>query len=240
MKSLHFSVIDSTNTYLLNHYEDLENITFVSADLQTAGKGRNQRKWQSENGVNLLFSLLIKERSLLEKFKAVSAAAGLSVAQAIESYGIRNVALKWPNDVYVSGKKITGILLQGISHEQLDCIVVGIGINVNQENYEGEYKRKPTSLALELGHKVDLDEFKASVYAHLISNLELLQQGTDLVPAVQKYDYLKGMNCWAELDGERKQIRVIGINSEYELDVETDGMIRSVASGEISFHSEEI
>lgn len=240
MNTLHFSVIDSTNKYLLNHYEELSDYTFVSADLQTAGKGRSQRQWQSEDGKNLLFSLLLKEKSLLSQYRAISAVAGLSVAKVLESYGIRDVSVKWPNDVYVNGKKITGILLQGISHYELECIVVGIGINVNQVEFEGDYRRRPTSAAIELGRTIDLEEFKNRVYTQIENDMKLLHRGHNFVAEIREYDYLKGLECYAEVNGVRKQVQIIGINNYFELDVIVDGMKRSLGSGEISFHAEDI
>ena len=72
MNTLHFDLIDSTNTYLKKNYQNLNDMTFVSADYQIEGRGRVNRTWKSENGANLLFSLLILNIELINSFKAIS------------------------------------------------------------------------------------------------------------------------------------------------------------------------
>lgn len=239
MKTLHFTSIDSTNTYLLNHYKELEHFTFVSADVQTAGKGRNQRKWLSENGSNLLFSLLISKRSFFEHYRAISIVCAYSVLSVLKRYGVRDCMIKWPNDIYAGGKKICGILLQGVSVEELECLVVGIGVNVNQLLFNGEYIHQPTSVALELGHQIDMGTFKLDVYNQLIEDLEALVEGKDYHEGIREVDFLKDRECVADIDNEKKPVKVVGINSDYELDVMVDGKLRTVGSGEITFHFDE-
>ncbi|MBQ2214368.1 MAG: hypothetical protein II414_07385, partial [Erysipelotrichaceae bacterium] len=75
MQRIDFDTIDSTNTYLKNNYEKLENMTFVSALLQTEGRGRNNRRWLSNRGDSLMFSLLIKDPVLLENYRSLSVLA---------------------------------------------------------------------------------------------------------------------------------------------------------------------
>ena len=110
-KSLHFNEIDSTNTYLKNNYLSLDNFTFVSSDYQSNGKGRNDRKWLSDSGENLMFSFLIKDSSLINIAPSLSMMAACEVAKLLEELDIKKVSIKWPNDVLVSDKKICGILL---------------------------------------------------------------------------------------------------------------------------------
>ncbi len=235
MKTLHFVTIDSTNTYMLNHYEELEHYTFVSADVQTAGKGRNSRKWLSENGSNLLFSLLLLQPSFFARFKAISIVSAYSVMKVLQRYGVEGM-IKWPNDVYVNGRKICGILLQGVSREKMECLVVGIGINVNQTVFDGDYMHQPTSVSLETGKKIDMDQFRNDIYTQLADDLNRLNDGYDFYEEIASCDYLKGRKCLAEIDNERRQVTVAGINREFELDVEFDGQRRSVGTGEITFH----
>ncbi|MBQ1567375.1 MAG: hypothetical protein IIZ80_05750, partial [Erysipelotrichaceae bacterium] len=96
MKELFFESIDSTNTYLKDHYKKLEDLTFVRADLQTAGKGRNGRKWLANKGENLTFSLLIKNRELIDRFKELSVNSAYLVLKTLERYGLKDLSIKWP------------------------------------------------------------------------------------------------------------------------------------------------
>ena len=84
MKFIDFEAIDSTNTYLKHNHNNLEDFTFVSAKYQSKGRGRGSRVWKSENGTNLLFSLLIKEESLINKFKDISIISAYSLIQVLE------------------------------------------------------------------------------------------------------------------------------------------------------------
>ena len=144
---LHFDEIDSTNHYLMNSYQLLDNFTFVSTDYQSKGKGRNDRVWESIKGLNLMFSILIKDSKLINEFNALSLMSAVEVAQVLESYGIDNVSIKWPNDVLVNDKKICGILLEG---QLPEYVVIGIGLNVNQKEFPDNLRRPATSLVNEL------------------------------------------------------------------------------------------
>jgi BirA family biotin operon repressor/biotin-[acetyl-CoA-carboxylase] ligase len=231
MKELFFESIDSTNTYLKNHYEELEDFTFVRADLQTAGKGRNGRKWLANKGENLMFSLLIKDKKLIEKFKQLSVQSAYLVLKTLQKYGLKDLSIKWPNDVYVKDKKICGILLEAISRQEIECLIIGIGINVNQSEFNGEYLIEPTSIKKELGKDIDLIELKDLLFESLSSEL-----GYDHYDQISKYDYLKGKTVSGEINREIKTITVIGIDKDYSLRVIADGKETRLQSGEISFH----
>ena len=134
MQKLHFIELDSTNDYLKNNYESLNNLTFVSADYQIKGRGRNERKWFSSKGENLLFSILIKENITLKEPGLYSIYCIVEIAKYLEKIGLKNVLIKWPNDIYVNDKKILGVLSEGkYLGSNLLYVIVGIGLNVNQQ-----------------------------------------------------------------------------------------------------------
>ena len=233
MKTIHFDVIDSTNTYLKENYKDLDNFTFVDASFQTSGRGRNNRNWKSEKGENLLFSLLIKDEVLINKFKSLSIISALSV---IETINIDNLSIKWPNDVYYKDNKLVGILLEGVTTNKFECLIIGIGINVNQEEFIGDYKREPTSLYRILNRKVDIDKLKIKVYENIEHNFNLVKKEYDFYDEISKLDYLKNKDVFADINNEVKHIKVLGINKDYSLKVKTDNKILNLETGEISFH----
>ena len=139
MKKIHFKTINSTNTYLKENYKDLPNFTCVSSAHQSQGHGRYNRSWESNNNENLMFSILIKNKKLIEKFSSISLAIATCILKMLTSYKIKNISIKWPNDVYVNDKKICGILLEGIANE---CLIIGVGLNVNQTNFSKEIEDK--------------------------------------------------------------------------------------------------
>lgn len=236
MNSIHFESIDSTNTYLKENYQTLDNFTFVSADLQTKGRGRNNRDWKSEKGDSLLFSLLIKEEALIDKYASLSIISAYSLLEVFKEYGLNDLSIKWPNDVYVSGKKILGILLEAVTIEKIECLIIGIGINVNQDKFIGEYNTTPTSLYLETHKTIDIDELKDKVYRQIEHNFNLVKQGRDFYDEIIKYDFLKDKEEYAIINNEKKKVKILGINKDYSLKIEVDNNIMNINSGEITFH----
>lgn len=231
MKELFFETIDSTNTYLKQNYENLDNFTFVRADLQTSGRGRSSRKWLSKKGDNLLFSLLIKDKELINKFKALSINSAYLVLKILEDYGLKNLSLKWPNDIYVNGNKICGILLESVSKQEIECLIIGIGLNVNQKEFVGDYLIKPTSMTNELNKEIDLIELKNKIFNSLLNNLN-----KDYYTEIIKYDYLKNKTVSVVIHNENKTVKVLGINKDYSLKIVLDEEERDIYAGEISFH----
>ena len=107
------------------------------------------RCWESSKGENLLFSLLLKDEELINKYSCVSILSGTVILSVLKNiYRIDNVKIKWPNDVYINDKKACGILLEGVSvSKKIECVIVGIGINVNQKEF---LNSNATSISLEL------------------------------------------------------------------------------------------
>ena len=236
MKEIFFDEIDSTNTYLKNHYEELEDMTFVSANLQTAGKGRKGRTWLSNKGENLMFSLLIKDSEMYKHSNSLSVISAYTIIEVLKEYGVDNLSFKWPNDVYVDGKKICGILLEAISREELECLIIGVGINVNQKQFVGDYIREPVSLTNLLNKDIDIDEFRKKIYERFIYNIDLLRNGYDFYDDIQQYDYLKNRVVYMNINNEIKQVKVIRVDNDYSLRILDDTGERNINSGEVSFH----
>ena len=156
-----FESLDSTNDYL----KELARTgapegTVVIAREQTLGKGRLGRAWVSPIG-GAWFSILLKPPIALEQAGCISVLLAMSLAQAIREKWALPIGVKWPNDLYVSNRKLGGILVELSSQAQkIEWLVAGIGVNVNNE--PPQKTRVPaTSLARELGQRVSLDEFLA-------------------------------------------------------------------------------
>ena len=165
MQKLHFIELDSTNDYLKNNYESLNNLTFVSADYQIKGRGRNERKWFSSKGENLLFSILIKENITLKEPGLYSIYCIVEIAKYLEKIGLKNVLIKWPNDIYVNDKKILGVLSEGkYLGSNLLYVIVGIGLNVNQQYLNEQLIRPFTSIYNELNHPIDIERLKDEIF----------------------------------------------------------------------------
>ncbi|WP_150914304.1 biotin--[acetyl-CoA-carboxylase] ligase [Marinobacter halotolerans] len=133
--------LDSTNAEVIRQRaRQSSGRTMVClAECQTAGRGRRGRQWQSPRGENLYLSLGLTFRGGFAMLDGLSLVLGLAVAEALEAQGVRDVGLKWPNDIYVGGSKLAGILveLQGELEEGVVQVVAGIGINVHMSAAEG-------------------------------------------------------------------------------------------------------
>src|SRR5690606_36825902 len=131
----------STNDYLRNlcTVQSLENYTTVTTEIQTQGKGQRGNKWISEPHKNLIFSILIKDS--LPKDSSVfdlNIAISTAIITALERFEIPKISVKWPNDILADGKKIAGILIENsFSGQHAFFSIVGIGLNVNQTDFDG-------------------------------------------------------------------------------------------------------
>ena len=148
-RMLELGSVDSTNSFL-KAYRPMSPVemTLVTAEHQSAGRGQRGNTWESDEGCNLLFSLLLVPESLLaSEMFVLSEAMALSVADAVEAQlatatatnGIRAsepVAVKWPNDVYVGDAKVAGILFENeLAGTRLGRCIIGCGVNVNQRRF---------------------------------------------------------------------------------------------------------
>jgi BirA family biotin operon repressor/biotin-[acetyl-CoA-carboxylase] ligase len=153
---IHFlPVVDSTNRLALKLAQDgAAEGTAVFADCQTRGRGRLQRVWQSPPGCNLYASLLLRPAIVPADAARITLMAGVAVAEMISIFCPEGVGLKWPNDVFIRGRKVCGILTEmKTAGRALEAVVVGIGLNVNisAEDFDPAHRKEATSLREETG-----------------------------------------------------------------------------------------
>ena len=232
-KEIHFEEIDSTNAYIKKHHKELEDFTFVSSDYQSNGKGRGGHNWTSDKGESVLISLLVKDKSIITYGGFLSLIVSLSAIHTIEKYlSDSDIKIKWPNDVYVNDKKICGILLEGNIDEY---IAIGIGINVNQKSFNGDYRYPPTSIYLESKRNINIIEFKRDLMGNLINNLQNIGAFKGhCVEEFKAYNYLQNKDISFEINGARQTGKVIGVDQEFNLVVISNGKETKITSGEVN------
>ena len=226
---LHFDEIDSTNNYLKNSYKLLNNFTFVSADYQSAGKGRNDRIWFSSPGENLMFSLLIKDENLLKKFSSLSIISAAIIAELIESLEIKDVSIKWPNDVFIRDKKVCGILLEG---QILEYLVIGVGLNINQKTFPNGLRKPATSLSLELKEDIDINRIKERLFEQMTKELSALNSHKYL-EYFKNHNYLENKRVRALVNNQPFIGEVVGIDDNFFLQIKIGDMLLHIDSGEL-------
>jgi BirA family biotin operon repressor/biotin-[acetyl-CoA-carboxylase] ligase len=169
----YFESIGSTNDEALAWAAaEARDISLVIADEQTAGRGRLDRKWFTPKGTALAFSLILRptaeEKPHLSRIVGLAA---LAVAEALRTRGL-SAQIKWPNDVLINGRKVAGILVESVwSGEDVDCVVVGIGVNVLKEAVPPaeDLLFPATSLEDELGQPPDRIEVLSEILAMFLS-----------------------------------------------------------------------
>ncbi|MDB6076632.1 MAG: Biotin--acetyl-CoA-carboxylase ligase [Akkermansiaceae bacterium] len=132
----------------------------IAAEQQEAGRGRRGAAWVSPPGEGLAFSVLVRPTENKALWPRLSMAAGLAVAEALERFGV-TAEVKWPNDVWIKGRKIAGILVEAGE----DFVVAGIGVNVGVAEFPGELAATATSLLIESGEAPALGAVLAAVVA---------------------------------------------------------------------------
>jgi len=154
-KIIYKETLDSTNNYaaILLAGGELAHGTVIMAGEQTAGRGQRGSTWTAEPYKNLIFTCFLQYDNLsVEKQEAITQAVSLALVQLLEDKGVK-AAIKWPNDLIAGGKKIAGILIENqLERDRIKNSIIGIGLNVNQRNFEGFHA---TSL---LNESADLTE----------------------------------------------------------------------------------
>jgi BirA family biotin operon repressor/biotin-[acetyl-CoA-carboxylase] ligase len=158
--------LSSTNEELSknkNLYKNSGTVLFAEKQLQ--GKGRKNRIWHSSKGQNLTFSILLSdENNLSLNMNHINLLTSVVISNAVENLYQLKSELKWPNDVLIGGKKYAGILTEtSVQGNKFKLAVIGMGINVNQTLFQGEYNYPPTSLKLELKHDIDRESLLAEI-----------------------------------------------------------------------------
>lgn len=171
MNLLHFPVLDSTNTYLKEHWARLPHETVVIADRQTGGKGRLGRQWETPGG-NLSFSVLFREQR--GEVSLFPLCAAIAAAEVLEETCGAPIGIKWPNDLILQNKKLCGILCESVAAGNTFQVMCGIGVNItlDQAYFDRVGLPHATSLLLALGRQPDPVELARGIAARLFSVVE--------------------------------------------------------------------
>ena len=150
-KIIHLDSVDSTNNYVANLLNDgkIDHGTVVLADAQFAGKGQRSAIWSAKAGENLTFTVLLDNVNLsVSRQFYLNRMVSLSFVRFLCTIGL-SPSIKWPNDIFVGGKKIGGILIENqLYQHQIKSSIIGIGLNINQQVFDGF---TATSTLLETG-----------------------------------------------------------------------------------------
>lgn len=235
---------DSTNSLARIYANDGAHHGFtIMAGQQTAGRGRLGKRWYSSSPLGLYCTIVLRPDLPAEEFSRITLAAGLAVCRAIEKLYLLQISLKWPNDIYVAGKKCGGILVEGTAQPADDSqlfVLVGIGVNINQSKdaFPEEIATTATSLSLESGKVLAPEILVRDIREHLLYEVQRLERGEfqDMLNDWRGRDMLFGrwMN-WVTATGEVVHGKSLGVNDSGELlVVDSSGSLHEVISGDVS------
>ena len=236
----HFFKTDSTNRVALElgHAGEPEGAV-VLAEEQTAGRGRAGRKWHSERAAGIYVTLLLRPKLAPVQAPLLTMMAGLSAHAAVQALAGLEVDLKWPNDLLIHGKKVGGILTEMHAEPgQIRFVIVGIGLNVNQEEFPGELSSKATSLRAETGKPQSRMELLVRLLREFESDYNrFLREGVASV--VARFEsissYAKGKRVRVTNGTETYAGVTAGLGPEGLLQVQRDdGRMMTVIAGDVA------
>lgn len=235
-----YETTDSTNAQALRLLRSGAEVPLlVLAEHQASGRGRRGRTWLSPACQNLCLSLVLRVEGDPSQLSSMSLVTALSVLKTLRAYGVAGVGLKWPNDVYVKGRKIAGILLELTGDPQDLChVVIGIGLNVNVHDL-GEQALQPwTSMVRELGQAQDRSALTVTLVETLFQDLAQLRRHgfSSLREAWESCHIWQGQCCALASGGESEPIvgKVQGVDDTGALRMLVDGEARLYRAGELS------
>ncbi len=166
MKSIYIETVDSTNKWAKEHISEIDDRTVVYTFNQTDGRGRLNRKWNNTGNDNIYASIVLKPSDKMKEiYSNLTQYLCVVLAEIMEEYGVES-KIKWPNDIKVNNKKISGILAETVmTNRILDGIVLGFGVNLNtSKDILDNIDQPATSLNIETGMEIDKNEFLEKVY----------------------------------------------------------------------------
>lgn len=206
------------------------------AKVQTNGRGRNGRVWQSD-GDNLYMSMMIGDIKDVHNISAVSLIVGVSVMEAMHSVNIQ-CGLKWPNDILYNNKKLGGILLEACFLEnKLEHIIIGIGVNVNGVDY-GEFNDIATSIKKITGREFGIDNLVVAIINTFDKNYKMfVESGFEVFREMYQKNCVHINKDIKIIKSENSHVaRCIGIANDGQLVVKYNNEIKYLQYGEISIN----
>ena len=230
--------IDSTNEELIRRARAGAEPQVLIAREQTAGRGRLGRSWVSKAGEGLYMSILIRPNIPIDKAPLLSLIMGLAAVSAVKEVTGIEANLKWPNDLVIAGKKVAGILAASeIKETNLEFVVIGIGINMFQEQFPEEISATATSLKLS-GGTFSREDLENSIVKSFNRYYDIFIREESFRAFTEEYNSLT-VNVDRRVrviePGNEYEADSLGVNEDGELIVRLDsGEIRNIRSGEVS------
>ena len=237
---VYYDEIDSTNNRAKEAGDNkAPHGTLFVADMQVAGKGRRGRVWQSPAGSSIYMTILLYPEISPLKAPQLTLVMAIAVAEGIKEVTGLDTKIKWPNDIVVNGRKICGILTEMSTEiDYINHVVIGAGINVNQDDFPEDIRKTASSLKMELGKQVKRSELIAAIMKSFEKDYEIFVKTEDLSGLQELYNSML-VNLDRDVKvlepGNEYEAHALGINKTGELIVRTaEGEEKEIYAGEVS------
>lgn len=228
MHIIKLGAIDSTNSFMKNLAieEFPNNFTVAVAEHQISGRGQIGNVWESEEGKNLTFSVLVSflELKITDQFY-LSMAVALAILNVAKTYVKNKLFVKWPNDIMADKNKLAGILIENVlSGQHIKYAIVGIGLNVNQDQFSNEIGNA-TSLKIMAGNVVNKDDLLIEIvksikkYVLYVENKEFEFLKEKYIESLFKYNR---PSMFEDMEGTQFLGKIIDISPDGRLVVELE------------------
>ncbi len=218
--------------------DDIVHGMLCLTDNQTKGRGQYERQWESEPGQNLTFSLVFTPQTK-ERFHVLTLACALAIVEHLnELLDDGEACIKWPNDVLINQKKVAGLLTETMfSGNELDRLVVGIGLNVNQQEFSSEVSANATSVMIEYNQSVVRELLLSELLSRIEYKYRLWEcRQRDLVKLINRNIVGYGQWVGLQVNGTLQDdpYKLLGINENGQLlMLNKDGGIESFSYEQI-------
>jgi BirA family biotin operon repressor/biotin-[acetyl-CoA-carboxylase] ligase len=236
---LRFNSLPSTNTEAANQAMRgaAEGLCIVARE-QTAGRGREGRTWISPRDSGLYFSIVLRPNLAVSDLPLITLMAAVSVHKALETAFNLMTDIKWPNDIYADEKKLCGILAETIETDSGRAVILGIGINLNDEALPIELKETATSLQSLLIEKPDVEKLLEALTQSISFDYLILHSDKGIESTLQNWkarsSYTEGKSVRVNLANESFEGVTRGLNSDGSLRIEiSNGNIKIVRAGDV-------
>ncbi|MCK8047302.1 bifunctional biotin--[acetyl-CoA-carboxylase] ligase/biotin operon repressor BirA [Shewanella sp. 1CM18E] len=236
-RCFYFDEIPSTNAFILKHAEDLVSGDICVAEYQSAGRGRRGRVWVSPYGCHLYFSMYWQFPQGMAQAMGLSLVVACSIVTVLEKLGVKEVGVKWPNDIYLESKKLAGVLIEMNGQTDSECnLVIGIGLNMAMGEQHAAQIDQPWSDLTGQQTMPDKTELLVLLQKQLHQDLTLFQ-GSGLTAFTGRWaaaDLFEGQAVKLLMGQDEVHGICRGIDDQGAILLETDAGVQSFIGGEIS------
>ena len=224
-----FPELDSSNAYCKRNLASLCHMAIVQCYFQTDGQGRMDHIWHSQKGKDMLLSIVLKPCINIQHIQQLNQVVAVSLLDVLQSHNI-SAMIKWPNDIMVKDEKIAGILIESCITDHLEGIIVGVGLNVNNEQY--------VSISKCIDREISIEIIRDQFLQAFVRRYKQYEKGeyARLLQIANTYSYLR--DKW--IGYKQEEVRFIELLDNGMLVVEKkEGNRHTLCINEVSLHQKE-